>query len=347
MSRQGSNRHDTVSDVALFLQQQYPTHEKNVEVVCCSSHSATVSNQDASYTRLAIHGLDLSIDGTPVTTWPQKTDKLCAHCSHNFDWVPLCIPEKYDLNLAMYYVHSIICSVPCGVAYIKSKKHYDQWTRMALFRKMLQEVFHMRNVKLIEAPPKDFLAAFGGHQSIQEFRLTAQKTITQITSPPFLLYPIFLEEHARHKRGNLTQVTILEQDNAYASKLSSLKENADSDASKKCRTMGHQLRGLLRPKDIPKITPVSDIPCSGGLFKDFILTKKQEGKKIQSEDNKKNTEECTRSKNILAEELGLEKNKACDKKSSTGEANKKGTRLKRKKRMREETSCANLSAYMM
>jgi hypothetical protein len=193
----------SLDKIAYFLDREHPSNGKNIEVICCSLQSDTVGKTGGKYTMLQLHNLaldDLKIGhekgGTiPYKQWPLKTDILCIHCAHGFSWQPLCIPEKYYESSKTYSVSYIICSIGCGVAQIESKKYYDQWHRIFLFRKMLREVFSLDPREMKAAPPRESLSAFGGYMSIEKFREESTRIEScRLIEPPFLLFPIVIEE---------------------------------------------------------------------------------------------------------------------------------------------------------
>ena len=118
-------------------------------------------------------------------TWPSKTTSLCHHCCHNFDTVPIPIPETYDHLRKIYICKGSFCSWQCAKAYnIYNTSRAGCGNRnmniAILAHKMWikyqktddQDKDHLikysRTIK--PARNKNELKVFGGKLSIEEFR---------------------------------------------------------------------------------------------------------------------------------------------------------------------------------
>ncbi len=56
------------------------------------------------------------IDGCK-TEWPESTDLLCWHCSHQFEGTPIPCPVEYDDIRERYNVNGVFCSWACVAAF--------------------------------------------------------------------------------------------------------------------------------------------------------------------------------------------------------------------------------------
>lgn len=202
-----NNRHDTVSDVRVFLEREAPDRARTVEVVCSSARRDMDRQSTHVPYRLFCETVALfpecaSTDtGSQVATgWPTTTTICCWHDCHPFDTTPIPIPKsKHGLT---YTVYGVVCSGNCGLAYILEKNTYDQQLQLMLFKSMLHDVFGLNSedvFALEAAPPRIFLNMFGGHLDIASFRARSLAARSTLLTPPFISYSMVLEENARSR----------------------------------------------------------------------------------------------------------------------------------------------------
>ena len=105
-----------------------------------------------------------------------------------------------------YMVYGTVCSVQCGVAFIDSEADdlYAKEQRKALFLCMCTSVHGMPRDGVVEAaatpaPSRFALTTYGGPLTLEQFRNNCLKATSRLISPPFLPFPIVLEQHARRK----------------------------------------------------------------------------------------------------------------------------------------------------
>lgn len=206
-----NNRHDTLSDVCVFLEREAPDRARTVEVVCSSArrdmdrHSTHVPYRLFCET-VALFPECASTDEEPrvATGWPASTSICCWHDCHPFTTTPIPIPKsKHGLT---YTVYGVVCSGNCGLAYILEKNTYDQQLQLMLFKSMLHDVFELSSddvFALEAAPPRIFLNMFGGHLDIDRFRARALVARSTLLTPPFISYSMVLEENARTRDAQL------------------------------------------------------------------------------------------------------------------------------------------------
>ena len=228
---------ESLPDEAAFSQVEY------MEVVCCSSHSAVVSDVQRSHRALVMHNNPYSLDeNQKVVSWPSSTHLVCWHDGFPFDTVPVCVPVKKS-KTGMYVVKGNFCSANCALKHIQMENRYDNWQRMYLFQTMMKEVFHMDITGCKAAPDRYFLDCYGGYLTIEQFRAKSLGVDTHVVTPPFIMYPIFLEE-------------------------------VSSKMDRQRTSTGHVLRGLRRPVKID--TPAESTSTTPGMFEDFVRNASKE-----------------------------------------------------------------------
>lgn len=213
MDASKNNRHDTLSDVRVFLEREAPDRARTVEVVCSSARRDMDKKATHQPFRLFTETMALfpecttvghdSANGHTIQGWPQSTTICCWHDCHPFEGVPIPIPKSKHHNT--YKVFGVVCSGQCGVAYILGKNTYDQQLQLMLFKSMLIDVFDMSPddaYSLDAAPPTIFLRMFGGHLDIDAFRQRSLVARTSLLTPPFISYTMVLEESARSVDGS-------------------------------------------------------------------------------------------------------------------------------------------------
>jgi hypothetical protein len=205
-----NNRHDTLSDVRVFLEREAPERARTIEVVCSSARRDMDRHATHQPYRLFTETLALFPECTDSAAntadikqgWPQSTRICCWHDCHPFDTAPIPIPKSKHNNT--YKVYGVVCSGNCGVAYILNKNTYDQQLQLMLFKGMLIDVFGMapNDVYALEAaPPSIFLTMFGGHLDVDAFRRQSLVARSALLTPPFISYTMVLEENARLKEA--------------------------------------------------------------------------------------------------------------------------------------------------
>lgn len=236
-----NNRHDTVSDVKVFLEREFPEHVKVIEVVCSSARRDMDRRATHVPHRLFCETLGLFNEWSTSKreegekpNWPTHTDIACWHCCHQFDGVPIPVPKykKADHDsIALYTVYGVFCSCNCAVAYILERNTYDQQRLLLQFKSMATHVFGFLTTDVFAlepAPPRIFLRMFGGHLSIDEFRTSSLVARNTLLLPPFISYTMVLEENSRMS-GNMSESKQAHDESAIAPITS------------------HVIRGLRRP----------------------------------------------------------------------------------------------------
>lgn len=212
-----NNRHDTVSDVKVFLEREFPEHVKVIEVVCSSARRDMDRRAKHVPHRLFCETLGLFNEWTvnkmsegEKPEWPVTTDVACWHCCHQFEGVPIPIPKykKADNDsITLYTVYGVFCSCNCAVAYILERNSYDQQQLLLQFKSMATHVFGFLTADVFAlepAPPRIFLHMFGGHLTIDQFRAASLVARNTLLLPPFISYSMVLEENSRMS-GNMSE----------------------------------------------------------------------------------------------------------------------------------------------
>jgi len=106
--------------------------------------------------------------------WKKKTDTYCWWCCHNFDTVPIGLPEKYVNDT--YHLYGCFCSFNCAQAYNLNTNDNKIWERYSLLNFLKKKICDLNNIKyknydyICSAPPRQSLNIFGGPMTIDDFR---------------------------------------------------------------------------------------------------------------------------------------------------------------------------------
>jgi hypothetical protein len=219
-----SNRKKPDETVPLFLNAGSRLEVE--EESCCSAHSTLVSDQNTTFTAVKLHGKVMTLKGTRLETWPSSTDVACWYDTFPFSTVPIPLPHHYDQQKKAFVIYGNVCSVECGLAYMhRESRRHDLWERVVLFEDMMRKVFGQKMMGCEPAPPFLTLSRFGGFYSIEEYRASFNTVKMTVIAPPFLMYPLVIQE----KHHNSTGTKEVVQDETVLS-------------------TGHVLRGLRRPQ---------------------------------------------------------------------------------------------------
>jgi len=121
-------------------------------------------------------------DGKTVVV--DNTDKCCWWDHHSFNNTPCFIPEKFQNN--KYFVFGCFCSYSCAAAYnVNTINDYKVSDRYSLMKQLYNIIFANTNDINI-ASSWLILKKYGGHMSIEEFRLSNKKGARDyvVTIPP-------------------------------------------------------------------------------------------------------------------------------------------------------------------
>lgn len=105
--------------------------------------------------------------GKNIKEWPQSTNVLCWWCCHSFEGMPCFIPTKYDEKRDRWKVTGNFCSWNCAKSY-KLRTGNQRGSDMNMFTLLMKKLRLPIDVK--RAPSPEFLIAFGGTCTIEEFR---------------------------------------------------------------------------------------------------------------------------------------------------------------------------------
>lgn len=145
---------------------------------------------------------------TEDKTWPNGTNVLCHWCCHPFETPPVSLPcrivqrggvceeGREDLK---WEVTGCYCSFACAAAHnfeVNSGSD-DMWEVYSLLNCMYQDSVEedapATNGRLLPAPPRIALQAFGGYMDIQQFRSKNTVFVDHIR-PPMVFVPQQIEE---------------------------------------------------------------------------------------------------------------------------------------------------------
>lgn len=100
--------------------------------------------------------------------WNENTDIACWWCCHQFNHIPLGLPEY--INKDKFYLSGCFCSFNCMMAYNLDLNDHKIWDRQANIYQMKNKIDPDNKMTIKPAPPRQTLQMFGGPLTIQEFR---------------------------------------------------------------------------------------------------------------------------------------------------------------------------------
>jgi len=127
--------------------------------------------------------------------WLYKTDVCCWWCCHNFDSVPIGIPEKYDQRVKKFQVKGVFCSFSCMIAYKNETRsgYLKEYLIKYLYNKITGTL--LLDANLQPAPPRCTLKMFGGELNIEEFRNSFKENrIYKMIEYPMFVSKDYIEE---------------------------------------------------------------------------------------------------------------------------------------------------------
>jgi hypothetical protein len=129
---------------------------KNGIIESSLSYSKKVYDSNASFYNKNTH------------EWNEQTDIACWWCCHQFNTIPLGIPEYIYKNT--YYLFGCFCSFNCMMAYNIDINDYKIWNRQTNIYQMKNKLDPENKLIIKPAPPRQTLKLFGGPLTIEEYR---------------------------------------------------------------------------------------------------------------------------------------------------------------------------------
>ncbi len=126
--------------------------------------------------------------------WIYSTNVHCWWCCHQFNTIPIGLPNSYSYSCNKFCVKGIFCSFSCMLAYKQDNKICNvDYLIKALYCKLTKVLLHESELK--PAPPRCSLKIFGGELNIDEFRnSTKEKKIYKMIDYPMFISRDFIEE---------------------------------------------------------------------------------------------------------------------------------------------------------
>jgi hypothetical protein len=135
--------------------------------------------------------------------WQDATDIACWWCCHQFDTIPLGLPNYYYKN--QFYMYGCFCSLNCAYAYNLDLNDYRVWDRQSLIYSLRSKIDPENDTLIKSAPPKQTLELFGGHLKIEEYRenfFTIDKEYIYILPPLVSVVGVVEENKNMNKINN-------------------------------------------------------------------------------------------------------------------------------------------------
>lgn len=126
--------------------------------------------------------------------WLHSSDVSCWWCCHQFETIPIGLPDDYNYNNEKFRVKGIFCSFSCMLAYKDDKRIKNKdYLIKALYCKLTGTV--LVDAKLKAAPPRCSLKMFGGELTIEEFRNSCNENkVYKMIDYPMFVSKDFIEE---------------------------------------------------------------------------------------------------------------------------------------------------------
>ena len=195
------------------------------------------------------HSLINQDDGS----WPAQTDIHCFYCAHSFATMPLTAPKSRISVGGKYVTDGVFCGLPCALKYTDINAGFNAEEEKMLLRVMARDVFKMPDAfHAKNAVDARNLRIFGGHMTVEEFRLASSHSgvpIKTLTAP-------FVQAH---------MVTVVPPTSAAAAAVVVPPISQDEGSSG-----GAVIRGLRRPSQLVA-PPLPDI-ISAPLFTPLAVT---------------------------------------------------------------------------
>lgn len=154
--------------------------------------SANFSVDKGGHTEIEIHPLSQLRESDP--RWLQPMEGVaCFHCCHEFETVPVWIPQSLD-SRGVYWVRPTpFCSLNCAKAHLVEMNSFSSSQQMMLLHRVARDIYGHRDESIVSAPARQCLRLFGGVMSIEEFRAENQHAFVNIETPPFTPLNMFIE----------------------------------------------------------------------------------------------------------------------------------------------------------
>ena len=106
---------------------------------------------------------------TNVNEYPSSTTVWCHHCAHPFEGVPVMLPMTRCVISKRFECHGTFCSFNCAKRQALDMNQPRSLQMCALVSQFYKIVTGVRE-RVVAAPPRIALKAFGGTMTIEEFR---------------------------------------------------------------------------------------------------------------------------------------------------------------------------------
>jgi hypothetical protein len=161
----------------------YVKHKSNTYTSCinCKSHETKICELNEEINKLKDGLLECSISFNKKIyesgvkfynkggdVWPEQTEIACWWCCHEFDHIPLGIPEYINKNT--FYLSGCYCSFNCMMAYNIDQNDYKLYDRQSNIYQLKNKIDPECNMTIRPAGPRQTLKLFGGPFTIIEYR---------------------------------------------------------------------------------------------------------------------------------------------------------------------------------
>jgi hypothetical protein len=126
------------------------------------------------FTEVKVYPVDLKLFDLEGNIYiPKKTNIPCFWCTCTFDWLPVCMPEKY--HNGVFYVSNNYCTFNCMAADNLKINDNKVWERYCLMKTMYylinkDKIQKISEIEINPSGPKELLKKYGGTMTIEEYR---------------------------------------------------------------------------------------------------------------------------------------------------------------------------------
>jgi hypothetical protein len=176
-----------IPDTSVDISSEQQNHIGGIDDSCKVQHTNHPSMNNTSIAGVVRLLADFG-EKSRNLEWPMSTSVYCHWCCHPFQGVPLGLPIKMTMDEQQYCVTGCFCSLECVCAYnFASRDSVDErLSRYSLLNSLAVRIGCGSQTPIRPAPDRLALKIFGGHLSIDEFRVYASSSDRYIianTSP--------------------------------------------------------------------------------------------------------------------------------------------------------------------
>jgi hypothetical protein len=145
-------------------------------------------------------GLKDFININSLSEWPKTTSISCWWCCHQFDTMPIGLPQKKIKS--KFLVTGCFCSFNCALAYNSDLADFKVSERASLLKLLFRKLYPDMDDHFHPSPRKEVLKKFGGSIDVEDYRKNlhiSQKEVRILMPPVISLAPQIEEIRLKKK----------------------------------------------------------------------------------------------------------------------------------------------------